>query len=283
MTPDVPVPPELTSWPHWIYKSQRTRRVLAAQVIWVLKLEGPLDGRGAMDRLDERLRRRGVDLSRVSRLALSNLTAVLAHQGAGSSHGTLIEMPVLRRVVHGRRTIHLSVIPRATLPPNPFEAEPVEADEPPAAVEVEPPAPPEPVIPEPEPVAMVPSSNGRGDMPMTTAPIALEDKAMLVLRLASEVALDIAALPVMSSGGGERLAEALAESDRLRQRVGEEVERRRQAEEQLASQVRVSAALKNQNAVLQNNLDAKMRYERRPDESGKRVLDRMMREPIRTR
>lgn len=274
MTPDLPDPSAVLEWPHWSHKSHLARRLLAAQVVWTLKLDGPLEGRDAMVQLADRLRARGVELGDLGGTALTALAATLAHQAASTSKGVLTDVPLLRRKVHGRRTIVLSVLARAPLPPNPFPPEP-------ELVEPEPPAPTplrrvEPVPDEPveEHVA------GHRDTPRTITVRTLADKAMLVLRLAGEVALDVAALPAAGEvEDSERLAEAIAESERLRQTVRDETGRRREIEEQLASQKRVNGALKAQADILQNNLDAHMRYERRPNESGRRALDRMMREP----
>lgn len=291
MTPALIAPPaaaEVLEWSHWTYKSHLARRLLAAQIVWTLTLDGPLEGRDTMTTLADRLTDRGVDLREVSRLALSSLVADLAHQAAAANKGALTDIPLVRRRVHGRRTVHLSVLGRA-LPPNPFRVEPA------AIAPMEPePVEPEPVEPEPEPepepapepeplaepVAVEPVSNDYGETPRTIIVRTVEDKAMLLLRLAGEVALDIAALPPAAAfNDGGRLAEAIAESERLRRQVEEEATRRREAEEQVASQKRVNGALKAQVDILQNNLDAHMRYERRPNDTGHRALDRMMREP----
>lgn len=282
MTPVLSDPSAVLEWPHWTYKSHLARRLLAAQIVWSLKLDGPLEGIDTMTTLADRLTARGVDLFGVSKTALSSLAADLAHQAGATGKGALTDIPLLRRRVHGRRTIHLSVLGRS-MPPNPYREEPVAEAEPelsevPDRPEPEVPVPaPEPL---PEPVAAEPPSNGYGEAPRTITARSLEDKAMLVLRLAGEVALDIAALPPAATfDDGGRLAEVIAESERLRRRVEDETERRREAEEQLASQKRVNGALKAQADILQNNLDAHMRYERRPNESGRRALDQMMREP----
>lgn len=278
MTPALPDPSAVLEWPHWSHKSHLVRRLLAAQVVWTLKLDGPLEGRDAMVQLADRLRSRGVELGDLGDTALTALAATLAHQATSTSKGVLTDVPLLRRKVHGRRTIMLSVLTRAPLPPNPFPPEPE----------------PKPELVEPEPTAPTPLRRfepvpnelaeeqvaGYHDTPRTITVRTLEDKAMLVLRLAGEVALGIAALPPAGEvDDGERLAEAIAESERLRQTVRDETGRRREIEEQLASQKRVNGALKAQAEILQNNLDAHMRYERRPNESGRRALDRMMREP----
>jgi hypothetical protein len=267
MTPELPDPSGVLEWSHWNYKSHLARRLLAAQVVWTLKTGGPLEGDDTMTVLADRLRSRGVDLSGVSRIALSGLTAVLAHQGNLTA---LTDVPLLRRRVHGRRTVHLSVLD-GVLPPDPFGRSTV-----PAAESVAPTVEPDAVTDAP------PRQNGhKNTRPASVA--SLEDKAMLVLRLAGELALDIAALPPTPTSDGGRLAETLTESHRLRQQLDDERARRREAEEQLASQKRVNAALKAQADILQNNLDAHMRYERRPEETGRRALDRLMREPVHAR
>lgn len=278
MTPVPTDPYVVLDWPHWTYKSHFARRLLAAQVVWCLKLDGPLEGHDTMNTLTDRLTGRGVDLSEVSRIALSSLTADLAHQSSAASKNPLTDVPLLDRRVHGRRTIHLSAIGRA-FPPNPFPVD----EAMPVVVEPDPDPVPEPVPepePLPEPAVVEPAGNGHRETPRTITVQTLEDKAMLVLRLAGEVVLDIAALPpVTTFDDGGRLAEAIAESERLRHRVDEETTRRRDAEDQLASQKRVNGALRAQADILQNNLDAHMRYERRPNETGRRALDQMMREP----
>lgn len=134
---------------------------------------------------------------------------------------------------------------------------------------------------DPEPVA-VEEPESEPEPVMRPEPVyvrTLEDKAMLVMRLASEVALDVAALPPAPVDDGVRLAEALAESERLRRQLAEEMSRRQDVEEQVASQRRVIDALKVQHNIMQNNLDVAMRGERRPDDNGHRQLDRLMREP----
>lgn len=273
MTPALPDLSAVLEWPHWNRKSHLARRLLAAQVVWSLKLDGPLEGPDTMTMLADRLTARGVDLSGVSKIALSNLAAELAHQTSASNNPPA-DIALLSRRVQGRRTFHLSALGQS-LPPSPYGDKPV-------TVEPDEPQPPEPEpAPEPAPEPLPePSSNGYREMSGAGTVRTLEDKAMLVLRLAGEVALDIAALPPAGSLDDRgRLAEAIAESERLRRRVEQEASRRREAEEQLASQKRVNGALRAQADILQNNLDAHMRYERRPNDSGRRALDQMMREP----
>jgi hypothetical protein len=249
------------AWPGWARKTHLDRRMLAAQILWTLKLDGPLSGREAMAELTERLRRRGVDvpaIGRGGRDALTILSLAMAHQGVGVK-GVMTVEPVLHREVSGRRTVALSVLDGVDLPPCPFVEEPAELEPEPVAVEE-----PEPVtVKRPEPVYVR----------------TLADKAMLVMRLAGEVALGVAALPPGPVDDGVRLAEALAETERLRRQLAEEMSRRQDVEEQLASQRRVHDALKVQNETMQNNLDVAMRGQRRPDDNGYRQLDRMMREP----
>lgn len=247
------------SWPGWAHKTHHERRLLAAQMLWTLKLDGPLSGREAMADLAQRLGLRGVEvpaIGRGGRDALTILSLAMAHQGAGCK-GVMTVEPVLHREVSGRRTTHLSILGGVDLPPCPFVEEPDEPE--PVAVE------------EPEPVTV------KGPEPVYVR--TLEDKAMLVMRLAGEVALGVAALPPAPGDDGVRLAEALAESERLRRQLAEEMSRRQDVEEQVASQRRVIDALKARDEIMQNNLDVAMRGERRPDDRNHRQLDRMMREP----
>ena len=260
-------------WPHWHLKSHLERRVLSAQVLWTIKLDGPLDGANVTDTLLELLTRRGVHLPAESRrYSLTSLTGALAH--STPSKGIMADFPQLARTVAGQRTKHLSILDGVELPPNPFPSEAkVDEIKPPAVVA-------EPVAP--EPVIEEPSRNGHRPEPVIVK--TPTDKAMLILRLAGELALDLAAMPAPSSGDEpERLADALAEAERLRHRLGEESAKRAAAEEQVASQRRVMDALKVQRDILQSNLDAAMRGERRPDDGGRRTLERLMREPARER
>jgi hypothetical protein len=254
-------------WPHWVLKTHFERRVLAAQVVWTVKLDGPLDGENVTDTLLNLLAQRGVVFPpETKRYALATITGILAKQ-VTSTKGVLVDHALLARTVVGQRTKHLSVLEGVELPPNPFPPEPVEVEPAPPAVVAEPVA----AMPEVE----KPSSNGHRPEPVIVK--TPTDKAMLILRLAGELALDLAAMPAADDGEESgRLAEALAEAQRLRHRLTE-------VEEQVASQRRVLDALKVQRDILQSNLDAAMKGERRPDESGRRALDRMMREPVRER
>jgi len=261
-------------WPGWTPKSHLPRRLLAAQMIWTLKLDGPVDGPNAMILLGERLRARGVEPPPLVKgpggnNPLTKIALVLSGQSrAATGGGNLVPTPVLRRGLKGRSTVHLSVLDGADLPPNPFPPDPVEVPEP------EPPA--EVKAPEPEPVE--PARNGHRPEPIIVK--TPTDKALLILRLAGELALDTAAMPVPTTHeDSERLADALAEAERLRRRLAEESTNRAAAEEGVISQRRVIDALKAQRDILQSNLDAAMRKERRPDDTGRRALDRMMREP----
>lgn len=264
---------EIHRWPHWYPKSQLSRRLLGAQVVWTIKLDGPLDGPNVTDTLLDLLARRGVTLSpETRRYALASLTGVLAKQ-VTPSKGVLVNHALLARTVKAQRTRHLSILEGVELPPNPFPSEAkVDEIEPPAVV----------TEPEPEPVVEEPSRNGHRPEPVIVK--TPTDKAMLILRLAGELALDLAAMPAPSSGDEpERLADALAEAGRLRHRLAEESAKRAAAEEQVASQRRVMDALKVQRDILQSNLDAAMKGERRPDDGGRRTLERLMREPARER